>query len=172
MIQTDLHIHSNVSNDGEYTVEMLIEKCLINDIGVFSITDHNSVKINGKARQLSSLKNLQYIPGIEIDCIYKGINLHVLGYNIDWQAQAFVDLEKDVAYQVMQSFDQMIENTLALGFKVDKDAVLEYANGVLPCAELIAEVMINNKAYHTKPLERYLEGGERSDMPYINFYLD
>lgn len=172
MIQTDLHMHSNFSNDGEYTVEMLIERCLINDIGVFSITDHNSVQANKEAEKFSSLKQLQYIPGIEIDCIYKGINLHVLGYNIEWQACAFVDLEKNVTHKVMQSFDQMIENTLALGFRIDKDAVLEYANGILPSAELIAEVMIKNKAYHTKPLERYLEGGDRSDMPYINFYLD
>jgi hypothetical protein len=78
----------------------------------------------------------------------------------------------DVTHKVMQSFDQMIDNILALGFKINKEVVLGYANGILPSAELIAEVMIKHEEYHTKPLARYLEGGDRCDMPYINFYLD
>lgn len=41
-----------------------------------------------------------------------------------------------------------------------------------PTGELIAEVMLSDANCHTPPLRPYMEGGERSDMPYINFYLD
>ena len=66
----------------------------------------------------------------------------------------------------------MLENIQALGFRISKDAVLEYADGILPSAELIAEVMLSEKEYYTPLLEPYMPGGSRSDMPYINFYLD
>ncbi len=52
------------------------------------------------------------------------------------------------------------------------DAVLAAADGKPPTGELIAEVMLSDANCHTPPLRPYMEGGERSDMPYINFYLD
>ena len=52
------------------------------------------------------------------------------------------------------------------------DAVLAAADGKPPTGELIAEVMLSDAKYHTPLLRPYMEGGERSDMPYINFYLD
>ena len=55
---------------------------------------------------------------------------------------------------------------------MDADAVLAAAGDKLPTGELIAEVMLSDAKYHTPLLRPYMEGGERSDMPYINFYLD
>ena len=72
----------------------------------------------------------------------------------------------------MASFGGMVDNLLKLGFSVDAEAVLEAAAGGLPTGELIAEVMLSDAKYHTPPLRPYMEGGARSDMPYINFYLD
>lgn len=172
MIQTDLHIHSCYSNDGEYTVPELINRCKEKQIHTLSITDHNSVRANKEATEITRREGINYIPGIEVDCIYKGINLHVLGYHIDWKASAFHELEEEVSANVLKSLDKMIENIQALGFRIAKDTVLEYANGILPSAEMIAEIMLSDKKYHTTQLEPYMQGGARSDMPYINFYLD
>lgn len=96
----------------------------------------------------------------------------MLGYNIDWRSPLFSALEKDVSEKVMNSLDKMIENIKTIGFKIDIDAVITKANGMLPSAELIAEVMLDNEKYHTSLLAPYMQEGERSDMPYINFYLD
>lgn len=172
MISADLHMHSSYSNDGELSVAQLIKRCTEKGANFFSITDHNSARANKEAIELVSHTGLDYIPGIEIDCIYKGINLHVLGYKIDWKNITFLELEEDVSSKVMQSFDQMIDNIRSIGFKIDKKAVLDTANGILPSAELIAEVMLSDRKYYTSLLDAYLPGGERGDMPYINFYLD
>jgi len=172
MVHTDLHIHSLYSSDGEFPVKDSVDRCIEKQVDVFSITDHNSVRATKEAIELAQAKQLKYIPGIEIDCIYQGINLHVLGYNINWQSPSFEELENDVSAKVIDSFDKMIENIQEIGFKIDGEAVLRYANGILPSGELIAEVMLSNEKYHTPLLKPYMEGGERSDMPYINFYLD
>lgn len=172
MIKTDLHIHSNYSSDGEFEVPDIISKCVEQKIDFFSLTDHNSVKGIGEAVVLAKQAGITFISGIEIDCNYEGIDLHVLGYRINWNSPDFNQLEKDACSKVMDSFTQMVHNINRLGFVIDASAVLARANGKLPTAELMAEVMLSDKKYFSSLLVPYMQGGERSDMPYINFYLD
>ena len=172
MAAIDLHIHSVYSSDGEFPVADLVDKCLAARLTHFSVTDHNSVRGVGEAAALARAKGIGFIPGIEIDCNYRGTDLHLLGYGIDWQSADFARLEEEVAAKVMASFGGMIDNLLKLGFSVDAEAVLAAAGGNLPTGELIAEVMLSDAKYHTPLLRPYMEGGARSDMPYINFYLD
>lgn len=122
--------------------------------------------------RLARERGIGFVPGIEIDCNYRGTDLHLLGYGIDWRSADFARLEEEVAAKVMASFGAMVDNLLKLGFRVDAGAVLAAADGKPPTGELIAEVMLSDANCHTPPLRPYMEGGERSDMPYINFYLD
>lgn len=172
MVKADLHIHSQFSSDGEFSLTDIGHLCLAQSINTFSITDHNSVKGTADALCFASREGLDFIPGIEIDCRYKGINLHLLGYQIDWTSQDFLRLEEETAAKVMGSFHEMIENIKHLGFVIDAAAVLAKTNGQLPTGELIAEVMLSDEKYNSAPLQPYGEGGARSDMPQINFYLD
>ena len=126
----------------------------------------------GEAARLARERGIGFVPGIEIDCNYRGPDLHLLGYGIDWRSADFARLEEEVAAKVMASFGAMVDNLLKLGFRVDAGAVLAAADGKPPTGELIAEVMLSDANCHTPPLRPYMEGGERSDMPYINFYLD
>ncbi len=169
----DLHIHSKYSLDGELGVKEIINTGAKNKINILSITDHNSVKANYEAVELSLVSGINYIPGIEIDCSYNGIDLHLLGYNINWQSNDFKVLEESVKKKVMDSFPKMIKNLNSLGIQITEDEVLKKAQDKLPCGELIAEVLLTNEKYHSnKLLSPYMNGGKRSDMPYINFYHD
>lgn len=173
MNKVDLHVHSKFSNDGELEIQEIFKKCIDKKIEVLSITDHNSVK--GILEAIPDCLNLgvEFIPGIEIDCSYKNTDLHILGCNIDWQSNDFAELEKSFYKNVMDAFPEMIENLAKSGIEVDINEVLEKSNGKLPCGELIAEVLLTNTDYHSnKKLSPYLSGGERFDMPYINFYHD
>lgn len=172
MIRTDLHIHSIHSDDADFRVDELISKCLTQGVDLFSLTDHNSVKGVSEAVSGAERAGIGFIPGIEIDCCFEGINLHVLGYGIDWQSKDFERVEEDVRGKVMESFADMIGNLTKLGFVADAEAVLRQADGKLPSGELIAEVMLSDAAYYSPLLLPYMKGGARSDMPYINFYLD
>lgn len=172
MARMDLHIHSAWSSDGEFGPEEIVGKCRDAGVELFSLTDHNSVKGIEQAEVCAREVGIGFVPGIEIDCNYKGTDMHLLGYGIDWLSADFARLEAAVAARVKDSFRGMIDNLLRLGFAVDADAVLAAAGERLPSAELIAEVMLGEPRFHTPLLEPYLEGGSRSDMPFINFYLD
>lgn len=168
----DLHIHSSYSDDGEFEVAQIVEKCIESKVSTFTISDHDRADGNEEAMRLATEKGLTFIPGVEVSCNYNGINLHLLGFNIDWKSNDFKRLNEEVTKRTMDSFSEMVDNLRKLGFVVDKDEVIKEANGKTPTAELIAEVLLSDKKYEVEKLQPYMPGGERSDMPYINFYLD
>lgn len=169
----DLHMHSLYSDDGEFTPTELVEKCHNNGIRVMAIADHNSVKGIDEAKAVAESYGMKYIPATEIDCTYKGINLHVVGYGIDYKQSIFNELEENILKQELQCSAKKIELTNALGFDVTKEQLDELsANGVYT-GEMFAEVILNDEKYNDyELLKPYREGGERSDNPYVNFYWD
>jgi predicted metal-dependent phosphoesterase TrpH len=171
--RVDLHMHSWYSLDGEFSIKDLLAKCQEQRLSTISITDHNSVKGIGEAIETAYSAGIAVIPGIEIDCIYKGIDLHILGYTIHWESTDFSSLEDNVNRKIMAAFPEMLRLLKKAGISVDADEVIALAKGRPPCVEQIAEALVTNPVYHSNPLLKpYLQGGSRSDMPYINFYLD
>lgn len=173
MNKIDLHIHSHYSADGELTIAEILDRSKKQGIKTIAITDHNSVRGIGEAIQYGKQLDIEVVPGIEIDCTYHSVNLHLLGYYIDWHKHAFHELEKSLYEQEMKAFPQMINNLRKIGIEVDGEEVLRRANGKAPCGELIGEVILDNEDCINKEILRpYRTGGERSDMPYLNFYRD
>jgi predicted metal-dependent phosphoesterase TrpH len=154
-------------------VQSIVKKCIENGIVTLSITDHNSVSATEEALSLCSESGIEYIPGIEIDCAYDGTDLHLLGYHIDWKSKVFDSLEAVIEKRILDAIPQMIANLAKEGIEIDIDQVFEKSEGKPPSAELFAEVLLGNKdSLSNDKLAPYMEGGDRSDMPYINFYLD
>ena len=77
MDKIDLHIHSTYSSDGELEVLQVVGACVENRVNTFSITDHNSVRGTREAIEIARERALDFIPGIEIDCVFNGVDLHV-----------------------------------------------------------------------------------------------
>lgn len=173
MNKIDLHIHSHYSPDGELTIVEILDGSKKQGIKTLAITDHNSVRGITEAIQYGKQLGIGVVPGIEIDCTYHSVNLHLLGYYIDWNKNGFHELEKNLYEQELKAFPQMIDNLRKIGIRVDGEEVLRRANGKAPCGELIGEVILDNEDGINKEILRpYRAGGERSDMPYLNFYRD
>lgn len=174
MGKIDLHIHSNFSDDGELEVEDIVKLSIDQGMEAISICDHNSTRGVKRAIEYGNANGVEVIPGIEIDCTYNSIDLHVLGYFIDYDNLVFEQLEEDIFRQEKEAGIKRIrklkENT---GLKIDEKEVLEKANGQTITGELIAEVLLGKEEnINNEMLRPYLRGGNRSDMPYVNFYWD
>ena len=173
MTRTDLHIHSRHSNDGELEIKEIVSLARLADISVLSITDHNIVGGAAEALEQCRKWNIKFVPGIEIDCQYKGTDMHLLGYQIDWNNQEILSLEAIAREKMMDAVPKMIKSLARAGIEIDGDELMDKAGPMLPSPELFAEVLMTNPDYHSNILlQPFLKGGERSDMPYINFYLD
>ena len=173
-MKADLHIHSFYSNDGELGISEILKNCHKGGVDTFSITDHNCVGGSREAKRLAALEEgINFVPGIEIDCNYKGTDLHLLGYQIDLKSDDFDTLELSVRQRHMDAIPKMISNLEKLGIEIDRDELMKKSGEEPPTGELFAELLIQNPDQHSNPrLKPYLPGGERSDMPLINFYLD
>jgi predicted metal-dependent phosphoesterase TrpH len=173
----DLHMHSYYSDDGEYSPAELVQKCKECGITIMSITDHNCVRAISEGQQAAKDAGIRFLPGIEIDCTFQGVNLHVLGYGIDYTNDDFYLLEKNIEEQHMQASLQMLLSTQELGFHITENDMVELAknNYWKDCwtGEMFAELLLNRPEYNDHPLlSPYRSGGTRGDNPYVNFYWD
>lgn len=169
----DLHMHSYYSDDGEYTPSQLVEMCHKKGIKIMAIADHNSIKAIDEAMLKANELGMKYIPAVEIDCTFEKINLHVVGYGIDYHHADFLALEENVLKQELESSMKKIELTRALGFDVTKEDLNQLSDNGVYTGEMFAEVLLNKEEYKDNELLKpYRPGGERSDNPYVNFYWD
>ncbi|MGD0028949.1 MAG: PHP domain-containing protein [Candidatus Bathyarchaeia archaeon] len=87
----DLHIHSKSGSDGNFTVEELVKEAKIRNIGLMSITDHDSIGCQEKAIALTKKNGIHYVAGVELNVTFshprynegKSISLDFLGYQFD-----------------------------------------------------------------------------------------
>jgi predicted metal-dependent phosphoesterase TrpH len=172
-MNADLHIHSSHSNDGEFQIPDIIRMCMENGINTFSITDHNCIGGSREAWRMSKELEINFIPGIEIDCNYEGTDLHLLGYMVDLDGGDFDALEESNRKKHMDAIPLMIHKLEQLGISVDLEELMRFSGEKPPPAEVFAELLLQKPEHKSHPkLKPYLPGGDRSDMPLINFYLD
>ena len=168
----DLHMHSMYSDDGEYTPTQLVDMCHEAGVKIMAIADHNWIKANEEAKKHADELGMTYIPAIEIDCTYKGVNLHVLGYGVDNQ-EVFNQLGEDIEKQEIACSMKKLELTNTLGFDLKKEQLDALSTNGVYTGEMFGEALLNDSRYEDHELLKpYRQGGERSDNPYVNFYWD
>lgn len=173
----DLHMHSHYSSDGELTPQELVNMCAEKGIDLMSIADHNCVRANEEAMKEAQKRGITYIPGIEIDCTYEGVNFHMLGYGMDFYSPDFAEIENNLKRQGRSASLDMLEKTRELGFDLTEEEMSELSKdnywSETWTGEMFAEVLLAKPEYVDHPILRpYRTGGTRSDNPYVNFYWD
>lgn len=173
----DLHMHSSYSDDGEFSPEQLVRQCAEAGVKVMAISDHNCARANEEARRAARAAGIVYISAIEIDCVFEGVNLHLLGYGIDDKSADFAEIEQRVRRQGGAASEKMLVKTRALGFDISQEEMEKVAaDGIWQeswTGEMFAEVLLEKPEYQNHPLLLpYRAGGERSDNPFVNFYWD
>jgi predicted metal-dependent phosphoesterase TrpH len=87
----DLHIHSKSCSDGNLTVEELIAQAKVRNIGLMSITDHDSIGCQERAMALARKNGIRYVSGVELNVTFshtayhegKPVSLDFLGYQFN-----------------------------------------------------------------------------------------
>ncbi|NCB56347.1 MAG: PHP domain-containing protein [Gammaproteobacteria bacterium] len=173
MSKIDLHMHSAFSLDADLPVEILIDRCLANQVSILAVTDHNSVHSVNVARQYTQNKDVTVLSGIEIDCSFQGGNYHLLGYGFKGDMADFHNLEKHITKLQADVVPVKLQKLKDLGFHLDEDHLYQLAKGNTPQEEQMAELILEDERNFSHPLLSIYRGeGARADMPLINFYWD
>lgn len=109
-MKVDLHIHTTYS-DGTYSPEMVVDTAIECGLDVIALTDHDNVlshKVAGDYVQKNNI-NIEIIPGVEINTIYKGYEVHILGYFMDTKNPEFLNLMKTQQEARVKQTNEIIE---------------------------------------------------------------
>jgi predicted metal-dependent phosphoesterase TrpH len=95
-MKIDLHIHTSTGSDGALSVEEVIKEARKRNIGLMSITDHDSVFAQEKAISLTKEYGIKYVTGVELNVTFqpskgKSTSLDFLGYDYNIHNQALIE---------------------------------------------------------------------------------
>lgn len=94
-MKIDLHMHSYHS-DGKLNCKGLVDEIKKAGIGLFSLTDHDT--ISGLEEMKEAIKNeaVDFIPGVEIATRFEGKEYHLTVYGYNPENRDFLDLIEEI----------------------------------------------------------------------------
>ena len=173
MITLDLHMHSCYSADGEKTPEELM--LMAKEIGLrtIALSDHNTPKGIDEMLQLGKQHQINVIPAIEFDTLFDDLEVHVLGYNIDYTKEYFQTIQSKLAKGKQESIIKRLHR-LNEYYHLDitlEEVIAKHGSDQL-WSKVIKYALEDPRYLHIKEFDPYREGGSRCDPQPVNFYWD
>ncbi|MDH5482562.1 MAG: PHP domain-containing protein [Candidatus Bathyarchaeota archaeon] len=180
----DLHIHSKNCSDGNLTVEEIVKEAKIRNIGLISITDHDSIDCQERAMDLAKKNGIRYISGVELNIAFshpkyqngKMVSLDLLGYQFDVKNKEVKNKLQQIARyrekRVAKIFDKINAEFEKEGIekltKKDLKEIQVSVDGVLGRPH-VADYLIKKRIVRTKQeaFDRYLV---KCDVPKYPLY--
>ena len=167
----DLHMHSCYSNDGEFTPQELIHMADAAHLTTIALSDHNTPKGIAEMVRLAEAKGIRVIPAMEFDTLFEELEVHVLGYGIDYEQPYFQSLfnalsERKKAVQIKRV--EKIREVFDLD--IDPAALLQQYAGKNPFPSIVHHIMEQYK--DKEEFADYQPGGRRCEPQPVNFYWD
>ena len=122
ILTVDLHTHTKLS-DGTFSLKELADYAVYNGIKHLAITDHDCVKAFLE-EDVNSIKGLTFIKGIELGCIFKETELHILGYGIDIFSSKLTEVLSFLSQKREERMLEMISKLKILGFEIDYNEIV------------------------------------------------
>lgn len=138
----DLHIHT-IYSDGVHNPKEIVDIALKNKISVIAIADHDSVAGIDEAIEYARNK-IEVIPAVELSANIGNIDIHIIGYYIDYSSDEFLDyLEKFKQYR-FQRAKRIVEKLICAGIKIEFEQVRQIAKNSAMGRPHIAEALMES----------------------------
>ena len=169
----DLHIHTTASADGQHTPEQIFRLAGERHLHTIAFADHNSAASCDEGKTLSTEFGINFIPSIEFNTDFGELDLHILSYFIDYHRLEFHRWLGEIYAGRQRQAMERVEKLNALGFFVTYEEAAQLTPGRVPQASTFFKAIHSHPENLTHPLlQPYLYGGEGSNAPFFNFYLD
>ncbi len=125
LLNADLHSHSNVS-DGTLSPEQLAERAHAGGVELWSLTDHDEIAGQPRARDAALALGIDYLSGTEISVTFAGQTVHIVGLGFDTENATLAEgLAKTRAGRRARA-QQMAEGLAAVGIAGALEGALKY----------------------------------------------
>lgn len=119
-IRTDLHLHT-IASDGRWTPEELVERVQQSDIGLFAVTDHDSLGSLAATAECIRGRGLRFLPGVELSARLNGQLYHLLAYGFDADDPALKALVGANNARLLNSSDEAVRLLRGVGYPISLD---------------------------------------------------
>jgi predicted metal-dependent phosphoesterase TrpH len=182
----DLHIHSKSCSDGNLTVEELVKEAKVRNIGLMSITDHDSIDCQEEAIALAKENGIRYVSGVELNITFshpkylmgKSVSLDLLGYQFDTKnrklkskLQQIGKYREERAAKILRRVNlEFKKEGIAKLTKRDLKEIQRSADGILGRPH-IADYLVRRGIVKTKQeaFDKYLV---KCDVPKFPLYIE
>jgi len=139
----DLHVHTNIS-DSTFSPEKVVELARLKGLDAIAITDHDTCAAIEPAIRLAKVTGVEIIPGVELTAELEDDEIHILGYFIDWQNEAFTKKLKELCRVREERAKEILRKLNEQGIDLKYEDLLEVAG---PCTGSIGRLHIANLLY-------------------------
>ncbi|MDO4539639.1 MAG: PHP domain-containing protein [Syntrophomonadaceae bacterium] len=168
----DLHTHSYAS-DGLLSPVGLLDAAVAAGLGGVALTDHDTVEglAAAQAHCRDAALPIAFIPGIELNTEYKGEEVHILGYYIDYEDAALAQRLSELRALRRRRAEQIVDKLRSLGQDIDMAEVLAVARGEQIGRPHIARVLMAHGAVASvlEAFQRYIGRGRPAYVPRYEF---
>lgn len=168
----DLHVHTSASEDGELSPREIMDIARANHLAAIAFSDHDSTAAIDAGLVAAREFSIDLLPAVEMTTLLADINVHILGYLLDWKNAALLAACEATRVSRVEQARQRIAKMQALGFEIDFDRVIEIAAGRPPTSAILMKAF--KESFARKRDERlapYIEGA-KSNSPGLNLFLD
>jgi len=139
-MSVDLHSHSTIS-DGSYTPTELARAFAAYGIKIAALTDHDTVGGVAEFLEACGPLNIQGITGIEFSTVYKGQEVHLLGYGLDLNNPKCAGFLAGHADYLRERCEDTLGKLKRYGFDIPIEEVYEFSSGNPPMPPHILRVL-------------------------------
>ncbi len=128
-MKIDLHIHTKTGSDGNLSMEEVFHEAKSRNIGLLSITDHDSIDYQPRAITLAEELGISYITGVELNITFNypetgaTVSLDCLGYHYDFNNKALATKLEAARKHREWRAGKILEK---LNVEFDKEGILKF----------------------------------------------
>jgi 3',5'-nucleoside bisphosphate phosphatase len=158
--KADLHLHTAYS-DGTLTPRELLERVKSAGLAVVSVTDHDTVSAVDDAIAIGARLDIEVIPGVELSTVFEGMEVHILGYFIDYHNKKLSDSLAEFREARLRRAERIVGKLNRMNIPLSMESVLATVTGESVGRPHIANALVNGghaSSYH-QAFSKYIGDG-------------
>lgn len=159
----DLHVHSNAS-DGSLSPSEVVSLAAGAGLLAIALTDHDTVSGVQEALDAAKQACITVVPGVELSCLYKEKEIHLLGLYIDHTDPSLLQFLKDAKEKRTARNLEMLDAFRKDGFLIDMEDLTCNNPGTIITRAHFARALLKKKYVSSvdQAFKKYLD----PDRPY------
>ncbi len=157
----DLHSHSTAS-DGQYPPGEVASRVAAAGVGVWALTDHDTVAGLESACAAAKRLSVRFVPGIELSCFIDRREIHMLGHFVDPEHPTLKRFEDFLAEKRRERMVEIVRKLAGLGVHITVDDIVKHSGGKTIGRPHISRALVEGGYVATvkEGFDRYLGEGK------------